>query len=79
MQKLKIIKFWCIAFFYILWNVIKGYQWNMVYVDFHIDEGEVRPIRKQLIAKRTVDGLNIYWQDLNVDSGSVCKEFQTKN
>lgn len=38
----------------------------MIYVDFHLgDKEDGKPIRKQLIAKRTCYGFEIYWQDLN--------------
>ena len=62
---LRMIWFWIVSFSVIIYNTIKGNEWNMVYVDFHLgDESSGRPIRKQLIAKRSVDGFGIYWQDL---------------
>ena len=63
-QTLKIIKFWIIAFSLIMWNVLRGRQWNMVYVDF--DFGGQK--RKQYIAKRSCGSYDIYWQDLGNES-----------
>ena len=67
MNKIRIIWFWIVAFSVIIWNVIKGNQWNLVYVDFHFgdDFKTGKTIRKQLIAKKTTDSLDIYWQDLS--------------
>lgn len=66
MQKLKIVWFWMVAFTIIIKETLKGNDWHMVYVDFHYgDKPDGRPIRKQLIAKRTVSGFNIGWQDLS--------------
>lgn len=66
MKKAKILWFWLIAFKTILLQIIKGNEWNMIYVDFHLGDFEDgRPIRKQLIAKRTCSGYEIYWQDLS--------------
>ncbi len=74
MEKLRIIKFWCIAFVVIIWNTLKGNHWHMIYVDFQLGEWGNKTIRKQLIAKRTVKGFNIYWQDL---SGHFLKDSET--
>ena len=66
MRKLKMIKFWCVAFALILWNASKGNDWHMVYIDFHFGDGKNgKPIRKQLIAKQAAESLDIYWQDLS--------------
>ncbi len=62
----KIIKFWCVAFAVIMWNVIRKRYWHMIFVDFHLgDTAEGHPIRKQLIARRRCEGFELYWQDLN--------------
>lgn len=59
------IKFWVVAFAVIIYQVVKGNDWHMVYVNFHCgDYGNGRPIRKQLIAKRSVKGLDMYWVQL---------------
>ena len=51
---LKIIKFWCISFSFIIFHTLKNKQWHMIYVDFECGiDSKDRPIRKQLIAKRT--------------------------
>ena len=69
-RKCKIIKFWCIAFSVIIWNTLKDNQWNMLYADFHFGDDKItgRAIRKQLIAKRSMSGYDIYWQDLSAFS-----------
>lgn len=55
-----------VAFYHIIKSTVNGNQWNMIYVDVHIgDMPDGSPIRKQLIAKRTVYGYHIYWQDLS--------------
>lgn len=74
--KLRIIWFWLVAFSVIAWNTLKGNEWNMVYVDFHLGDDKLgRPIRKQLIAKRRIGGFDIYWQDLRAfDTGSKVME-----
>ena len=52
--KIQMIRFWTVALSVIVWNTMKGNDWNMVYADFHLgDKPDGRPIRKQLIAKRT--------------------------
>ena len=61
MEKLRIIKFWVTAFSLIIWNVLKGKQWNMVYVDFDNGEGKDRA---QYIARRAYGSYDIYWKDL---------------
>jgi hypothetical protein len=67
MRRLKIAWFWAVAFSVLVWNILKGNTWHMIYVDFHLgDYPDGRPIRKQLIAKRRVGGFDIYWQDLSV-------------
>lgn len=67
MPKLNIIKFWVIAFSVIIRETLKGNNWNMIYADFHLgDTEDGRPIRKQLIAKRSVGSFDLYWQDLSV-------------
>ena len=68
MQKLKIIKFWCIAFGVIIWNTLKGNNWHMLYADFHYGDDKItgQPIRKRLIARRSMSSYDIYWQDLSV-------------
>ena len=63
---LKIIWFWCVAFYYMIKSTVSGNQWNMIYVDLHLgDMPDGRPIRKQLVARRTISGFSIYWQDLS--------------
>ena len=37
----------------------------MIYADFEVDTRDGRPIRKQLIAKRTTAGFELYWQDMD--------------
>ena len=65
MKKLKIINFWIIAFGYLFWNILRGNQWNMIYVDFDNGEGENgRQKRKQFIAKKNFSSYDIYWQDI---------------
>ena len=66
MHKLKITKFWIVAFSVIIWNTFRNRDWNMVYVDF--DAGTKKnglPRRTQLIAKRTAVGFSVVWQDLD--------------
>ena len=66
MIKFKLLKFWIIAFITIIYQTIKGNEWHMIYVDFHYgDDEKGRPIRKQLIARRTSSGLDLHWQDLS--------------
>ena len=66
MQRLKIVWFWVVAFSVIIRETLKSNDWHMVYVDFHLgDKPDGRPIRKQLIAKRTAYGFNVGWQDLS--------------
>lgn len=63
MIKLKVIKFWCVAFFVLLWHTLKNNNWHMAVVDFHMgDDKDGRPIRKRLIARKTVADLRIEWQ-----------------
>ena len=63
MRKLRIIWFWIVAFSVIVWNTLKGNEWNLVYVNFHCgDSTDGTPIRKQLIAKKTISGFEVYWQ-----------------
>lgn len=40
----------------------------MLYADFYYGDNKItgNPIRKQLIAKRSVSGYDIYWQDLSL-------------
>ncbi len=65
-NKLTMIKFWMIAFLYIIWNVHKNNKWHMIYVDFHLgDKPDGRPIRRQLIARKNSDGLSLDWQQLS--------------
>jgi hypothetical protein len=66
MHRLKEIWFWIVAFSCIIWNTIIGKNWNMIYVDF--DNGtylDGRIKRKQLIAKKTCKGMELFWQDLS--------------
>jgi hypothetical protein len=66
MRKLNELKFWIVAFCYIVFNTMRNRNWNMIYVDF--DNGEYpdgRIKRKQLIAKKTCGGLELSWQDLS--------------
>ena len=66
MRKLRLIWFWCVAFIVIIWNILKGNKWHMIYIDFHFGNKEDgSTIRKQLIAKQGVNSCDIYWQDLN--------------
>ena len=46
--KLRIIWFWCVAFFHIIKHTLKNQHWNMAYVDldYGVDETGKR-IRKQ--------------------------------
>ena len=64
MRKVRVLYFWVVAFSCIAWNVLKGNEWSMVYVDLHCgDNANGSPIRKQLIAKKSFGSLDIYWQD----------------
>lgn len=64
MQKLKILKFWMVAFSVIAWNTLKSNNWHMAFVDFHLgDEPDGRPIRKRrLMAKQSCNSLDVYWE-----------------
>ena len=63
-NKVKLVKFWTIAFGVIIFNVVKGNEWQMIYCDFHIgDNKNGTPKRKQLIAKKSYNDCSIYWQD----------------
>ena len=69
MYKLKILYFWLVVFKTIFTQVIKGYQWHMIYVDFHTGDRENGvPVRKQLIGKKTFGGFSLHWQDLSAIS-----------
>ena len=69
MNKLKILKFWVVAFYVIIKNTLRNNEWHMIYVDFHYgDDQEGFPIRKQLVARRTASSFDIYWQDLKAFS-----------
>ena len=64
MMRFRIIWFWCVAFAVFIWNTVKGNDWHMAFVDFHLGDGaDGRPIRKKLIAKRSTHRLEIYWQE----------------
>ena len=66
-NRCKILWFWLIAFRIVVWQTIKGNDWQMLMVDFQYgDDAKGRPIRRQLIAKKHADGFHIYWQDLSV-------------
>lgn len=65
LTRFKVFKFWIIAFSVIMWNVLKGNHWNMAYIDFHLgDDTNGNPIRKQLVARRSCNSLDIYWQEV---------------
>jgi len=56
-----------VAFKTMIEQIIKGNEWNIIYIDFHLgDKEDGSPIRKQLVAKRDVNGFSIYWQDISV-------------
>lgn len=64
-QRLRMVWFWIVAFRIIIWNTLKGNSWHLIQGDFHLGDSEDgSPIRKNLIAKRSCNGLEIYWQDL---------------
>lgn len=64
-KKFRIIWFWLVAFRILLWNTLKGNDWHFIMVDLHLgDESDGRPIRKKLIAKRSVHGFDIYQDDI---------------
>lgn len=63
-NKFRIMWFWCVAFGVIIWNTIRGRHWHSIRVDFHWKDDGDKTIRKQLIARRSTQGLDIFWQDL---------------
>lgn len=63
MQKLKMVKFWIVAFTYIIYHTIKNRNWHMVMADFEIgedDSGSTK--RKQLIADKRCKRMSLRWQ-----------------
>ena len=67
-MKIRMVWFCTVAFSVMLWNTINGREWHMIYADFHVgDDEDGRPRRKQLIARRTCGGAEIYWQDIGRD------------
>ena len=64
MNKLRILWFWTRSFVLLAKLTLKGKDWHRIYVDLHMeDEPNGRTKRRQLIAHKTCDGLEIYWQE----------------
>ena len=67
MRNLKIIKFWIVAFSVIIWQTLKGNTWHTLIADIEVyvdkDDPSVNK-RKRLIARRTYNSLDIFWQDM---------------
>lgn len=64
-MKIRVIKFWCIAFYHLIKHTLKGQNWHMIHVDFDCgvdDNGD--QIRKRLIAKKSIGSLDIFWKDV---------------
>ena len=68
MNKLRVLRFWIIAFSVLIFNTLKGNNWHMIFADFHFGDNERGiPIRKRLIAQQHYRTLDVYWQDLTRD------------
>ena len=71
------IRFWVVAFAVAIWHTLRNRNWHRIMIDFEVGEelvevdGEMipRPIRKQLIAKRSLERYDIYWQDIGAFLG----------
>ena len=60
---MEMIWFWVKAIFYILCKTATRCDWHMILVDIHDgDDEEGNPMRKRLIARRTVHGAQVEWQ-----------------
>ena len=69
-RNIKLIWFFVVSFTVIIWNILIGHDWHVLYCDFHVgDDERGLPLRKQLIAKRTATGCKLYWQDLSCLKG----------
>ena len=63
---MKIVIFWVVSFFVIIWNTFRKRHWNMAYFDFDFGydkNGRIK--RKQLISRRTCNGMELFWQDFS--------------
>ena len=73
MRVFKMLKFWCVAFAVAIYHTLRNRNWHMIMIDFEVGEKMIdfegepfpRPLRKQLIARRSCNSLDIYWQDFS--------------
>jgi len=66
---IKIIFFWIVAFSTIIFHTMKNKNWHIVCADFEVGtKHDGFPVRKKLIARRSFNSLDLYWQTPNLNT-----------